>query len=357
MSDRASSAERYSYSALLDFATALGEKLDMPPAMARVQAEIFVEADLMGHTTHGLNLLPNALKEIQSGQLQTAGEPTVVSDKHAAVLWDGNRLPGTWLVVSALEEAMRRMSETPVIAWVIRRSGHVGALSPYLLRASRAGYVVTMMTTNPNMRTVVPAGGKDPLIAPNPIGFGYPTQREPILIDISTAAVANGWIRRWASEKRSLPEKWLQDSEGNLTDDPAALFGSPPGALLPLGGPLLAHKGFALGLMVETLTGGLSGVGHTGIPADAGNLVYLQLVDPAAFVGHDLFVQDTSALAEQCRISRPRPGFDSVRMPGDMALALRHKQMSEGIDLYPSIMPDLVKWASKLGVAPPQPIV
>ena len=105
-------------------------------------------------------------------------------------------------------------------------------------------------------------------------------------------------MRRWASEKKRLPEKWLQDHEGTLTDDPAALFGPPAGALLPLGGVELGHKGFALALIVETLTGGLSGVGHTGEPKAAGNLVFLQLIDPDAFAGLDAFKQDCSILAE-----------------------------------------------------------
>lgn len=346
---------RYEYRTLVQFATALGHKAGLPEARAKVQAEVLVEADLMGHTTHGLNLLPGFLKDIQAGTMKADGEPTVVSDRGSAVLWDGNNLPGTWLVTRAISEARERVKKNPIVSFVIRRSGHIAALSAYLRQATENGLVIMLVTTNPLMRTVVPAGGVEPMLAPNPLAFGYPTDGDPVLIDISTSAVANGWVRRWAKEKKRLPEKWLQDAQGNLTDDPNALFGPPPGALLPLGGVELGHKGFALGLIVEALTGGLSGVGHTGKPADAGNLVFMQLIDPSAFAGTSEFKRDSGALAVACRESKPRTGTKAVRMPGDGGLARRRAQLTSGVELYQSIMPDLQPWAQKLGVTPPSP--
>lgn len=347
-------AVRYEYSQLVEFATELGHKAGLPRDRAEVQAEVLLEADLMGHTTHGLNLLPGFLKELESGALAKTGDPTVISDKQSAVLWDGNRLPGTWLLTRAIAEARERIKTSPIVSVVIRRSGHIAALSSYLRQATERGLMILLAATNPAMRTVVPAGGIEPMLAPNPIAFGFPTDEDPILIDISTSAVANGWVRRWTKEGKRLPQKWLQDSSGNLTDNPAALFGPPPGALLPLGGVELGHKGFALGLIVEALTGGLSGVGHTGKPKDAGNLVYFQLVDPNAFAGAAEFKHDSTGLAQACRASKPREGVKSVRMPGDGALALCRSQLHDGVELYPSIMPDLQPWAAKLGVTAPR---
>lgn len=343
----------YDHAALIDFATALGVKAGLPADRAKVQAEVLVEADLMGHTTHGLNLLPGVLKEIESGAVSATGEPTVVSDARGAVLWDGNKLPGTWLVTRAIAEARQKLKDHAVVSYSIRRSGHIGALAAYLRQATEHGLVILLTTTNPMMRTVVPAGGAEPQIAPNPIAFGYPTDGNPVLIDISTSAVANGWVRRWTNEKKPLPDKWLLDAQGELTDNPAALFGPPAGALLPLGGALLGHKGFGLGLIVEALTSGLTGVGHTGKPADAGNMTYVQLIDPAAFAGLAAFKRDTAILSDACRASKPRKGVASVRMPGDGAMALRKKQLASGVELYPSIMPELHKLAEKYGVAAP----
>lgn len=346
---------RYDYSDLFEFASDLAQKAGLPPDRAKTQAEILLEADLMGHTTHGLNLLPGFLKDLETGAMAKTGEPIVVSDKLSAVLWDGNKLPGTWLVSRAIAEARDRIKKVPTVSFVIRRSGHIAALSSYLRQATDHDLIIMLLTTNPMMRTVVPAGGIEPMLAPNPLAFGYPTDGDPVLIDISTSAVANGWVRRWTKEGKRLPDKWIQDSNGNLTDDPAALFGPPPGALLPLGGLELGHKGFALGLIVEALTGSLSGVGHTGKPSDAGNLVYLFIIDPSAFAGSAEFKRDSALLAKACRASKPRKGVKAVRMPGDGALARRQAQLTAGVELYPTIMPDLQSWAVKLGVSPPLP--
>jgi L-lactate dehydrogenase len=212
------------------------------------------------------------------------------------------------------------------------------------------------MNSDPSMRTLAPAGGRTGQLAANPLAFGYPTDGDPILIDISTSAVANGWVRRWSTENKLLPAKWLINADGELTDDPKALFGNPPGAMLPLGGADLGHKGFAMSLMVEVLTAGLSGLGRADeVKPGTGTPVFLQLIDPAAFAGVDALKREASWLADACRSTPPRVGVSQVRMPGDTAAARRREQLADGVALYPAIMPELGKWAAKLGVATPEP--
>jgi LDH2 family malate/lactate/ureidoglycolate dehydrogenase len=309
----------------------------------------------MGHTTHGLALLPGLLKSIESGAIRATGEPEVISDHGAAVFWDAKELPGTWLLTRAIGEARERLRTHPVVTFVLRNMSHVAALGAYLRQATDHGLVITIMNSDPGMHTVAPAGGKDGQLAPNPLAFGYPTDGEPILIDISTSSVANGWVRRWSAEGRRLPAKWLQDAEGNVTDDPAVLFGNPAGSMLPLGGLELGHKGFALGLMVDALTSGLAGIGRAPGETTSGTPVYLQLLDPGGFAGVKAFTRETGLLAESCRGSRPRPGIAAVRMPGDTANARRRAQLEQGVELYPAIMPALMPWAEKFAISPPAP--
>jgi LDH2 family malate/lactate/ureidoglycolate dehydrogenase len=348
-------AATYAYEALRDFATDLGEKSGLPRDRSTTQAEILLEADLMGHTTHGLALLSGLLKSVESGAIRASGEPEVLSDHGSTVFWEANSLPGTWLLTRAIGEARKRVGSHPVVTFVLQNMSHIAALGAYLHQATDHGLVITIMNSDPGMRTVVPAGGKEGQLAPNPLAFGYPTDGGPVLIDISTSSVANGWVRRWNTQGSRLPGKWLQDVDGNVTDDPAVLFGNPPGTMLPLGGLDLGHKGFALSLMVDALTTGLSGMGRVSKPVGGGTPVFLQLIDPNGFAGVESFNREMSFLAQACRSSRPRAGIAAVRMPGDTALARRCAQLQQGVELYPSIMPDLRTWADRFGIVPPGP--
>jgi LDH2 family malate/lactate/ureidoglycolate dehydrogenase len=351
----ASAENRFGYSKLLEFVIKLSTATGLSHDRAATIAETLLEADLMGHTTHGLSQLPGILKNVEADSFRRTGNPEIISDHGAAVVWDARGLPGTWLLAKAVAEACERAQSTPTVTYVIRRSGSIASLGAYLRRATDQGMIIWVMNSDPAMRTVVPAGGIDAQIAPNPIAFGYPTDGDPILIDISTAPVANGWIRRWSAEGRKLPEPWLQDAEGNLSDNPATLFGQPPGSMLPLGGTVLGHKGFALGLIVEILTAGLSGSGRANPEASAGGTpVFLQIINPKFFAGADMLKNEASWLAKACRGSRSRHGEPAVRMPGDTANALRNKQLADGVVLHPSIMPELKKIAEKFKVEVPQ---
>jgi LDH2 family malate/lactate/ureidoglycolate dehydrogenase len=353
----AGTGERYAHSELLSFATKLAAAAGLPDERAAMVAANLLEADLMGHTTHGLAQLPGVLKNVESGAVRSNGDPVIISDHGSAVVWDAASLPGTWLLAKAIDEACTRAKTMPVVTYVIRKSGNIAALGAYLRRATDRGMVIWIMNSDPAMRTVVPAGGLESQIAPNPMAFGYPTKDDPILIDISTSPIANGWIRRWAAEGTKLPEPWLQDAEGVLSDDPATLFGKPPGSMLPLGGTALGHKGFALGLIVEVLTAALGGTGRANPAASAGGTpVFLQVINPDFFSGTETLKEEASWLADACRKSRARPGEPAVRMPGDSANAMRRKQVREGVTLHPGIMGELKKLAEKLHVSQPQPL-
>lgn len=346
----------YSYGSLMELVATLGTKVGLPADRARTQAEVLLEGDLMGHTTHGLALLPGMLSGLEAGAIRATGEPIKLSDRGSAIVWDADRLPGTWLLTEAISEARRRITQHPVVTIVLKRMSHIAALGAYLRQATDHGFVISIMNSDPSMRTVVPAGAMEPQLAANPLAFGYPTDSDPVLIDISTSSVANGWVRRWDAEKKKLPGKWLLDASGNPSDDPGVLFGSPAGAMLPLGGLELGHKGFAMGLMVEVLTAGLSGLGRAdNAAANTGTPVFLQVIDPDAFGGQSALRRESGWLANACRNSKPlRPG-SKVRMPGDSALASRRRQLASGLELYPTILPELSKWADKLGVKMPAP--
>ena len=344
---------RYSPSSLLAFASALLTRAGLPADRARIVSEVLLDADLLGHTTHGLDMLPRYLQELQDGRMARDGEPAVLQDRGCAVTWDGRRLPGPWLITSAIAVARERAAAHGTGIVVIRRSHHIGCLQAYLEPVARDGLVILLTCSDPSGAGVAPHGGTSSTLTPNPLAVGFPTSGDPVLIDVSMSTTTNAMIGRVREEGRELPGRWLIDADGRPTSDPAVLQGERAGAMLPLGGLDLGHKGFALALMVEALTSALGGFGRADAPGEWGASVFLQVIDPAAFGGGEAFLRETTALAARCRSSAVPPGSPPVRLPGERALALRRRQLREGVALHPTIVPALAAWAARLDVPLP----
>ncbi|MRD45687.1 Ldh family oxidoreductase [Caenimonas koreensis DSM 17982] len=338
---------------LVDFARGLLAASGLPADKADAVAAILVEGDLMGHDTHGLALLAGYLEAIETGTMRREGEPLVIADSPAAVTWDGQRLPGPWLVLKAMEEAAQRAARLGTGTVVIRRSHHIASLESFLRRATDRGLLMILTCSDPNTASVAPFGGLDPVFTPNPMAFGIPAPGTPVLVDISTSATTNGMTNRMHKEGRQFDAHWLLDGLGAPSTDPGVLFREPKGTILPLGGMDSGHKGYGLALMVEALTGGLAGHGRADPPEGWGATVFLQIIDPRAFAGIDAFHKQIGTVVDQCRASRPGKPGRPVRTPGERGSALAAKQRQSGVALHPSIMPALEPWAAKLGVPAP----
>ena len=344
---------RYRAEQLRAFAQALIERAGVRADIARDVAEVLLDGDLLGHTTHGLALLALYLDELAHDRMAKSGEPAVIASRPAAQIWDGHRLPGPWLCRRALDAAagMARQCGTGSVA--IRRSHHIACLAAYLKRATDQGLVAVIECSDPTVMAVAPHGGITPFITPNPIAAGVPTSGDPILIDISTSITSMGFARQQMLAGKRLPGAWLIDADGSPTNDPAALFDEPTGALLPLGGIDAGHKGFALGLLIEAMTAGLAGHGRADPPAGWGASVFVQVFDPDAFGGLAGFKREMDFVAEAAHNSRPRAGVDRVRLPGERGLQRYREQLADGVALHPTIMPALAPWAQRYAVAPP----
>src|SRR5215210_614965 len=208
-------APRYRPDALVLFAIALLEAGGLPAERARAVAEILVEGDLLGHTTHGLDMLALYLKEIEQGTMAKAGEPEVINDVGAALTWDGHKLPGPWLVRRAIAETRSRILAHPVVTVVIRRSHHIGCLQAYLKSITDAGLVGLLLTSDPAGAGVAPHGGIASRITPNPLAMGFPAGADPVLIDVSMSTSTNAMVKRVKAEGGRLPGPWLVDRDGH----------------------------------------------------------------------------------------------------------------------------------------------
>jgi L-lactate dehydrogenase len=344
---------RHDAADLVRFATEAFGAAGLPHDRARDVAEVLVEGDLMGHDTHGLALLTPYLDDLASGGMRAEGEPEVRSSTPVAQVWDGRKLPGPWLVRRAVEAAEDAAATFGMGSVAIGRSHHIACLAAYGPPVAARGRMLVLTSSDPATASVAPPGGTRRVITPNPIAAAWPTPDGPVVLDVSMSITTNGMTARRRAEGTRFPGLWLQDGQGVPTDDPNAFWADPPGALLPLGGAEAGHKGFALGLLVEALTGGLGGLGRAVPPQGWGASVFVLVLDPARFAGADAFLAESGVLAEAVRGNPPAPGGEP-RLPGDRAMARRAEGLSRGVALHPSIPPALAKVAERFGIAPPR---
>ena len=345
-------SERFDARELRRFAAGALAAAGMPQDKAAVVAGALVEADLYGHSTHGLALLADYVAEVESGEMVVDGEPEVLASRGAAACWDARRLPGIWVTARAVDEACGRADAFGLGAVAIRRSHHIGCLASFLEAPARRGYLLLVLCSDPGDALVAPFGGTSPVMTPNPIAAGIPSGGDPILMDLSTSITTAGLTARVRARGERLPGRWLVEARGDATDDPEALHRG--GALLPLGGLDHGHKGFALGLLVEALSQGLAGFGRADAPSGWGASVLVLAFSPSMFAGAESFARQVDRLAEACLASRPADGSREVRLPGRLALDRKAAALHDGVELFPGIAQELRALAERLGRPPPE---
>lgn len=345
----------YQYEALLAYATDLFCAAGLPDEKARSVAWVLVEADLIGHTTHGLALVPTYLDALRQGTMAADGEPEVLSDNGSCMAWQGHNLPGGWLTLKALDLCISRVAKHGVVTCALAGGHHIGALAVYMKRATDLGLMAIVASSTPSAKGVAPHGGTQPLFTPNPLAAGIPTNDEPIVLDISASITTMNQAKQLEKAGQKFPHSWAIDNQGVPTDDPAVVV-SQGGTLLPVGGIDHGHKGYSMALLVEAMTQGLSGVGRADAPTGTYTSVFIQVLDPAAFGGSAAYMRQTSWLAQACRDNPPRPGIDSVRVPGDRAAQHRNQSLQTGVPLSPAIVTNLVAASEQLGISLPVPL-
>lgn len=345
---------RYRYEDLKKLAAAALEAAGLGEKPAEAVAQGLIEADLLGHTTHGLALLADYVEELDNGTMEKEGLPAIVVDHAAIATWDARRLPGVWTTRLAVEEAARRAERFGIGAVAVRRSHHIACLAAFLEEPARKGQMVLVLSSDPSDSHVAPFGGLTPVMTPNPIAAGIPTDGDPILIDVSTSITTAALCGRTRAAGGRLPGAWVMDEHGAATDDPAVM--KQGGSILPVGGLDHGHKGYGLSLMVEALTQGLGGYGRADKPTEWGASVLVLAFAPDLFGGLDGFTRQTGWLADACRAARVPAGKPRVRLPGEAALGRKREALAKGVRLHPGIAGDLERLAARFGFAMPTAI-
>ena len=318
-------------------------------------ARLLVLTDAMGRRTHGLAQAPDYLAEIQKGNMATTGSYVVVKDNGAtSALWDGNYLPGLWLVEQAIKTCIPRAEKYGLAAIAIKRNHHIGCLAALCKIATDQGFIALITNSDPGGERVAPFGGTQALMTPNPFAIGYPGTPNAVLVDICASITTTSMTRQKHARGEVFDHPWLQDANGLPTRDPAVLEHTEPrGALQLMGGAEYGHKGFGLSLMVEALSQGLSGHGHKDAPKRWGGSTYVQVISPESFCGAEVFAEQMDYLSDRCRSNKPINPAHPVRMPGDQAARGIADAQRDGITFDADTWAALSHWADKLGVALP----
>jgi uncharacterized oxidoreductase len=244
---------------LTDFAARVLAAAGVSDDEAGLVARSLVASNLRGYDSHGLMRLPFYLGRAAKGEVVPGAEFEVLGETPSLLTADAHWGLGQTQARRLTERLIEKARASGVAVGTMRHCSHIGRLGEYCETAAETGLVAMLMVNNHGaVQRIAPPGGKAPRLPTNPIAVGIPHGDEPVVIDFCTSVTAEGKVRVKQIAGDPCPDGWLLDGEGRPTNDPNALYGDPPGSILPMGGSQ-PYKGFALGLMVEVLTGALSG--------------------------------------------------------------------------------------------------
>ena len=319
---------------------------------AKIVAENLVTANLTGHDSHGVGMIPRYVESLLEGGLVVNQHPKMKFDGGAMISLDGQQGYGQVIGLEAMEIGIARAREHGMCVMGLSRSHHLCRIGQWAEQAVAAGLISLHFTNVISRSIVAPYGGADARFGTNPVTIGIPIPDEPpFILDMATSAVAQGKIRVAHNKREQVSPDWLIDDHGNPTPDPKFGVIEPFGALRTFG----LHKGYGLAVVCELLGGALTG-GGTWHSDDRSkkrvwNGMLTILIDPKRMGTGDVFGTETTAFLESLRRSPVAPGFDKVRIAGEPERETRAKRERDGISVDENTWNEIVAAGAKLKVA------
>jgi uncharacterized oxidoreductase len=319
---------------------------------ADLVADHLVAANLAGHDSHGVGMMPTYIRHLKAGLFVPNTKAKTVKDDGPALMFDGGRGYGRTVAGEAMAAAIARCRQTGVVAMTLANAHHIGRVGAYGELASGAGLVsLHFVNVTDHRATVAPFRGTDARFVTNPVCIAIPgTDRQPsLLLDMATSAVAMGKIRVARNEGHEVDAGLLIDAAGQPTRDPNVMYTEPHGALLPFGG----HKGYALAVVTEllsTLSGGPTI--QPGNPRAGGviNNMFSVLIDPVRFAGTDWLRREVDGFVEYVKASPPANPGAPVLVPGDPERLARAERSRTGIEVDATTWEEILTAGESLGV-------
>lgn len=319
-------------------------------ADAGTAADALVRASARGLGSHGIWLLPTYVGLTEAGGVDPRALTEAVVDAPAMAVLDGHDGLGILVAHRAATVAIDKARTSGVAVVAVRQSNHFGAAGHYALQCAEAGVIGLVMANSPPCMTLEGTRGK--VIGSQPLAYGIPAaDDEHLVFDAAMSTIAGRRVVMAAEKGLHVPDDWVVDADGFPTTDPTVLRGG-GGSLRHFG----AHKGSALALLVEVLSGALSGaamlsdvsnfITYPERPTGTGHVV--MALDIGAFMDPAAFQKRLARLTTEVRAAPRAPGIDEILLPGDRERTAERRALAEGLVLDGPVWGALSQMAARL---------
>ena len=322
---------------------------------ATAVADHLVEANLAGHDSHGVGMLPAYLRNIAAGTLVPNQSPEIVSESGSFAVWDGRGGFGQVIAHAAMNWAIGAAQQLGIAVHALRNTHHIGRVGAYGERAAAAGLLsLHFVSGNSGRPLVAPFRGREGRFSTNPVCIAVPgtTTTPPIILDMATSRIALGKVRVAHNEGKEVVAGALVDAAGRPTTDPGVIYrgNEPEGAVLPFG----EHKGYGLALICEILGAAVTGAGtiQPANPRDRGiqNGMLSFVLDPARLAARPFIEAEIDAFIAWTKSAPPADPALPVLVPGEPERIARAARSASGIIIDATTWRHIAEAAAGVGV-------
>ena len=317
---------------------------------AATVAKYNIGANLVGHDSHGIILIPTYIDRVKAGHIVPQAPWVIKQETPTTTVVDAHWGFGYAATDRAMKYTIEKAKKSSVAAATVFRQSHIGRLASYPLMAAAEG-MIAMITADSgrSAKAVAPFGGAKARLGTNPLAWAIPSNLEgPLVFDMATSAAAAGKINVATARGEQVPQGWLIDAEGKPSTDPKVLKAG--GALLPLGGAE-GYKGTGLAVIVEILAGLLTGLGFGVDPTGRHNDgCFMAVFNVQAFRDLNTFKQEVTEFAQYLKDTPLAQGSTGIYYPGEVEFLKEKDRRANGVPVEDATWNVLKKLAGEYGL-------
>ena len=342
---------------LFKFAMEVMKKIGCDDEKASTVADVLVEADMRGISSHGVARLRRYVDHIKEGIIDPSGEPEIIFETPVSLVIDGNNGVGQYIAKFSMKRVIEKAKKNGIGMAAVRNSNHYGIAGYYAEMAVEEGLIGISLTNTAPL--VVHTFSREPLLGTNPIAFAFPASgKYPVLVDMATSVVSRGKLEVCSRLNESIPKGWAVDEAGRVATDPKRVLISlkrRKGGLLPLGGEgeeFGGHKGYGLALMVELLSSGLSlgSFSYDTYSEKGGITHFFAAIDPAIFGDPKKIKNHVEVLIKRLKRAEKAEGAERIYLHGEKEYEKRDESLKYGVEIDGPTYQQLKELSEKLDI-------